>query len=94
MIHATDSTVSIVNLKPDTEYEVELETLSGKPRLKLKTKNDVFPVGRITVLPEGESDKQITITESGTPGAYHLITVPENSNNTESEKCFRKRDNY
>lgn len=70
---------SIVALKPDTEYEAELETSSGRTRLELKTKSDVFPVGKVTVLPEGESDKQVMITESGTPGAYHLITVPENS---------------
>ena len=70
---------SIVNLKPDTEYEVGLETSSANSRLNFKTKSDVFPVGKITVLPEGESDKQITITESGTPDAYHLVTLPENS---------------
>ena len=70
---------SIINLKPDTDYETELETTSGKSRLKLKTKSDAFPVGKVTVLPEGESDKEVVITESGTPGAYHLVTVPENS---------------
>ena len=70
---------SIINLNPNTEYEAELETSSGETRLELKTKSDVFPVGKVTVLPEGESDKQVLITESGTPGAYHLITVPENS---------------
>ena len=34
------------------------------------TKNDKFPVGRITVLKGGESDSTIVITESGTPDAY------------------------
>lgn len=70
---------SIINLKPDTEYEVGLETSSGKSKLNLKTKSDDFLVGKVTVLPEGESDKEIVITESGTPDAYHLVTVPENS---------------
>ena len=70
---------SIINLKPGTEYEVELETSSVKSRLQIKTKSDIFPVGKTTVLPEGESDKQITITEPGRPEAYHLVTVPADS---------------
>jgi hypothetical protein len=70
---------SIINLKPATDYEAELSAASSKSNLKFRTRNDIFPVGKVTVLPEGESDKTIAITESGTPDAYHLITVPEKS---------------
>ena len=70
---------SIVGLKPDSEYEAELTTGSSKTHLNFKTRSDKFPIGKTTILPEEESDKPIVITESGTPGAYHLVTVPEHS---------------
>ena len=70
---------SIVGLLPNTEYLVELSTSDAKAQLKFNTRNDKFPIGKTTLLPIGESNKTIVITESGTPEAYHLITVPENS---------------
>ncbi len=70
---------SIVGLSPDTGYQVELSNNNSNTRLTFKTRSDKFPVGKITVLPEGESDTTIIITESGTPRAYHLIAVPSNS---------------
>lgn len=70
---------SIIKLIPNTEYDVELSTGSAKTQLKFRTRNDNFPIGRITVLPEGESGETIVITESGQPDAYHLVTVPEGS---------------
>lgn len=70
---------SIISLKPATEYEAELTTTTSKSSVKFKTRNDLVPVGKITILPEGESDNPVVITESGTPQAYHLVTVPEKS---------------
>jgi hypothetical protein len=70
---------SIVSLVPDTEYQAELVSASAKAQLKFRTRSDIFKVGKTTILPEGESDKQIIITESGMPDAYHLLTVPEKS---------------
>lgn len=67
---------SIVGLDPGTDYIAELSDNSEKKQVKFKTRSDVFPVGKTTILPEGESDKEIIITESGTPEAYHLVTVP------------------
>ena len=67
---------SIIKLTPNTEYQVELSTKSAKTQLTFKTRNDNFPVGKTTILPEGETDKTLVITESGTPDAYHLVTVP------------------
>ena len=70
---------SIINLVPNTEYQVEFSNNSTKTQLNFKTRNDVFPVGKTTILPEGETDKTIVITESGTANAYHLVTVPAGS---------------
>jgi hypothetical protein len=70
---------SIIGLIPNTEYQAELTSSSAKSHLKFKTRNDHFTIGETTILQPGETDKTIVITESGTPEAYHLITVPENS---------------
>jgi len=68
---------SIINLSPNVEYLVELSTNSANTQIKFKTRNDIFPIGKTTILPEGETDQTIIITASGTPDAYHLVTVPE-----------------
>ena len=70
---------SIVNLTPGTEYDIELTTRSAKTNIKAKTRRDNFKVGKVTVLPVGESDRKIEITVSGTQDAYHLVTVPSGS---------------
>lgn len=70
---------SIINLAPDNNYDIELSSTNSKAKLTIRTRSDKFPIGKITVLPDGESDKTIVITESGTPDAYHLVTVPERS---------------
>ncbi|MCB1121020.1 MAG: hypothetical protein KJT03_05695 [Verrucomicrobiae bacterium] len=69
---------SIIRLQPDTDYEVELSTDSAKTSLSLRTRNDHFPIGKRTILPAGGIDHTIRITTSGTPDAYHLVTVAEN----------------
>src|SRR5690606_27361154 len=70
---------SIIGLDSNEEYLVELTNNSTNSQLKFKTRNDVFPIGKTTLLPAGETDQTIVITESGTPEAYHLVTVPESS---------------
>ena len=70
---------SIINLVPDTDYQVEVSNGSAKAIATFRTRNDVFPVGKVTYLKAGESDKTVVVTESGTPDGYHLITVPDNS---------------
>lgn len=67
---------SLINLSPDSEYQAELSTDGAKTKLTFKTRNDVFPIGKTTELPAGESAKTIVIKESGTADAYHLVTVP------------------
>lgn len=70
---------SITGLQQDSKYEVELVTLSRKKQFSFRTRSDHFPIGKITLLPKGQSAKAVVITESGTPDAYHLVTVPEGS---------------
>lgn len=70
---------SLVNLTPNAEYEVELSADAAKTKLTFKTRNDAFPIGKTTILPAGESGKTIVITESGSPDAYHIVTVAPNS---------------
>ncbi len=73
---------SIINLVPNTEYQIELSNSSAKSQAKVKTRNDNFPIGKRTILPAGETDKTIEITESGTPSAYHLVTIPDKAKST------------
>lgn len=70
---------SIVGLKPNTGYQAEISSGKSKEIFEFATRPEKFKVGKITVLTPGESDKTIVITESGTPDAYHLVTVPEGS---------------
>lgn len=70
---------SIIGLQPNTAYQVRLSTQASKAELTFNTRDDHYPIGKTTFLPEGESDKTIVITESGTPDAYHLVTIPPGS---------------
>ncbi len=67
---------SIFNLSPNTAYQAELVSGKSRKAIEFTTKNDRFPVGKVTTLKAGETDSMVVITESGTPGAYHLVTVP------------------
>ena len=73
---------SLVGLRPATRYRVELAAGTVKADVEFTTRSDVFPVGRRTILPAGESTKTVVITESGTPEAYHWVTVPAGDRST------------
>jgi hypothetical protein len=81
---------SIVGLAPNSEYQAELSSRDAKAKVTFKTRSDIFPIGKTTILPEGESASTVVITESGTPDAYHLVTVPANARSVinQPEKCF------
>ena len=68
---------SIIALKPNTSYQAELTAGKTIKVIDFNTRNDSFPVGKITILKAGEYDSTVIINESGTPEAYHLVTVPE-----------------
>lgn len=87
---------SIVNLTPDTEYEIEL-TLEGTATtntLTATTWSEDFPIGQ-TITP-GNLSSGLDISQSGTPDAYILIdgtdyTIDVNNN---SDACITISGNY
>jgi hypothetical protein len=70
---------SIVGLTSNTLYEIQLILKDQKHSIECKTKNDDFPIGKITYLDQVEYSKPLTITESGSPDGYHLITPSKKS---------------
>jgi hypothetical protein len=73
---------SIVGLKPNTKYDIKITLNNRNYELTCKTKNDRFPIGKITHLERGVHSKPLVITESGSPIGYHLITPAEGSKAT------------
>lgn len=67
---------SIVGLAVDTAYEIKLTAGGHETGFTARTRSDGWPVGETTVLPAGDSFENFTIKKSGTPQAYHLVTVP------------------
>ena len=65
---------SIVELKPDTEYEIRL-TLDGKSEsVKAKTWSEKFPVKRTVQVKPGTTHLVIEATESGDEDGYVVFT--------------------
>jgi len=73
---------SIVGLKPDTNYAIEITLDNGRHELACKTRNDRFPIGKTTYLEGGVRSKPLVVSESGSANGYHLITVAEESRAT------------
>ena len=73
---------SIVGLKPHTSYNVEITVNNDSRELTCETKDDRFPIGKITYLEGGVHSKPLVITESGSAKGYHLITPAEDSKAT------------
>lgn len=66
---------SLVGLQPDTAYAVRFECGGQAVELETRTRSESIPVGKVTLLPAGELDRPVRITESGTPDGWHLVTV-------------------
>ena len=64
---------SLVGLAPGTEYEIILNAGGKDSKFTAATRADSFPAGKITYLENGVTDKTLTVTESGSPGAWHVI---------------------
>lgn len=64
---------SLVQLTPYTEYEIKLAIGDQTKYITAQTKNDQFPIGKITKIPSGISRTPIEIKESGAADAYHLV---------------------
>ncbi len=73
---------SIVGLKANTSYNIEVTVNSNKRELTCKINDDRFPIGKVTYLESGVHSKPVVITESGSAKGYHLITPAEGSRAT------------
>ena len=65
---------SLVGLKPDTLYDIRLESDGEPAELQARTRSEEFPIGKTTFLPGGTTDETLTIREGGTGRAWHLFT--------------------
>jgi len=67
---------SLVELEPDTLYEIEaLAVGSGKlAKTQIRTWSEDFPIGQTVTLP-AQSNTTLRITQSGTPSGYRLYTA-------------------
>lgn len=73
---------SIVCLKPNANYAVEITLAGDSYKLTCETRNDRFPIGKTTYLEGGVRSEPLIVTESGSAKGYHLITPAENSKTT------------
>ena len=65
---------SLVELTPDTQYEIRLEADGEHLEIQVRTRSEQFPIGKTTYLPGGTTDQQLHIREGGTEKAWHLVT--------------------
>ncbi|MBN1867866.1 hypothetical protein JW916_11285 [Candidatus Sumerlaeota bacterium] len=68
---------SIVNLEPDTTYEIELSLENSRRRAALtcRTWSQRFPIAKTVILPE-RSDETLVIDRSGSPNGYIAYVPP------------------
>lgn len=64
---------SLVQLKPDTAYEIRLETGGQIAELQARTRSEIFPVGRTTYL-TGTDRETIFVREGGQMDGWRLLT--------------------
>lgn len=65
---------SLVGLKPDTEYEIQLEAGAERAGLRARTRSERFPIGKTTYLQGGTTHETLRIREGGTAAAWRLVT--------------------
>ncbi|MBI3679920.1 MAG: right-handed parallel beta-helix repeat-containing protein [Acidobacteria bacterium] len=71
---ATQYRGSLVGLKPDTLYDILLETDGESVNFQGRTRSEEFPVGKTTFLSGGSTDQTLNIREGGTERGWHLVT--------------------
>ena len=64
---------SLVELQPDTEYEIQLKAGPERAEFRQRTLSEKLPIGQTTELP-ATVGATLTITEAGTEKAWHLVT--------------------
>jgi hypothetical protein len=73
---------SLVNLNPNTNYEIKLTLKSGTSKtFTARTWNEEFPISKTIELPANSSNTLI-IAESGTQDGYIIYTVPSSETAT------------
>ncbi|UCG56477.1 MAG: right-handed parallel beta-helix repeat-containing protein [Phycisphaerales bacterium] len=70
---------SLVNLTPNTDYEIELILAGSRERIEARTRSDHFPTGLITRIEAGTRREPLRIERSGTPEAYHLVVAEDHA---------------
>lgn len=69
---------SLLNLRPDTEYEIEVTLHDGAARLAsathARTWSEQVPIAKVVRVPAGVSDAPLLISEQGTPDGWILYT--------------------
>lgn len=92
---------SIVNLQPQTQYEIELflEETNRRVQLTARTWSEDFPIGPKIVLPES-SNKTLVIDQAGSVDGYILYTCGKNDDTAaidvanQREHCVEIRASY
>ena len=64
---------SLVGLKPDTRYEIRLESGGERVEIQAHTRSEEFPIGKTTYV-QGTSAETLRIRQGGTENAWHLVT--------------------
>ncbi|HUS05551.1 MAG TPA: right-handed parallel beta-helix repeat-containing protein [Bryobacteraceae bacterium] len=65
---------SLVSLRPDTPYEIRLETGGAAVSVHVRTLSETFPVGKTTFLPGGTADQTLHVSEGGNETGWRLVT--------------------
>jgi len=92
---------SVVNLKPNTTYEIQLSLAGTKTAtsITVTTWRENFPIARTVHLPSGALRKPYTIAQSGTAQGYVMYTSARDGRRTidvanQSENCIKVRASY
>ena len=91
---------SLVNLKPNTSYDISLSLKNGTAAttLSARTWSEDFPIAKTITLPSGVSSETFTVTESGTASGYVLyVASPSTSTinvNNKSDYCIDVKASY
>jgi hypothetical protein len=89
---------SIVNLKPGTNYEVEVGLQGARRTFRARTWSEAFPVAKMVRLP-ATSNRELVIDQSGTPKGYIVYAPAKGGTATidvdgKADQCVRIKASY
>jgi hypothetical protein len=91
---------SLVNLKPNTLYEIQLSLQNSTlaTLISCKTWSEEFPIAKTVYLPSGTSSKTFTVSEPGTSTGYVLYSASPSSStidvNSLQDYCINVQASY